>query len=325
MNRLQMVRIGYFFILITACILFVIGCSNEEPKKQEPPQHHSEQVKIEKDSKSLLFDHVHGLGFTSDGKRLLVAAHDGLRQYKNGKWSRPPGDLHDYMGFQVVDKGFYSSGHPAPGDELPNPLGVVFSSDTGKTLELINLLGKTDLHVFAVGYQSYRMFAYNEYPNDVMPEKAYYVSQDQGKTWSKAEARGLTGEPISATIHPQNIEQIAVLTEAGLHFSNDGGTSFELSSMQNVTSSMFSLDGKEFLYTKLSGGVLYSLSVDDLTKKLPDRPLPTINGQVVYYLAQNPTQPKQFAFSTNTNHVYITTDNGLNWKMIAQAGSTKNH
>ncbi len=79
--------------------------------------------------------HIHGLGFSSDGKQLMVPAHVGLFIVSDGTWRRGDGPQHDYMGFAVSDDGFYSSGHPAPSaGGLANPLGLVKSTDGGKTL-----------------------------------------------------------------------------------------------------------------------------------------------------------------------------------------------
>src|SRR5574341_375205 len=43
--------------------------------------------------------HVHGMGFTADGRQLMVAVHDGLRIFAEGKWQAPNLAAHDYMGF----------------------------------------------------------------------------------------------------------------------------------------------------------------------------------------------------------------------------------
>lgn len=64
------------------------------------------------DSTRVEIPHIHGLGFSSDGSRLLVPAHIGLLSYENSRWSQPDLPAHDYMGFSPVDTGFYSSGHP---------------------------------------------------------------------------------------------------------------------------------------------------------------------------------------------------------------------
>jgi hypothetical protein len=67
------------------------------------------------DEGNATFMHIHGLGYSSDGKRLFIPVHNGLKVHADGKWSDAPGEKHDYMGFSIADNGFYSSGHPAVG------------------------------------------------------------------------------------------------------------------------------------------------------------------------------------------------------------------
>lgn len=100
-------------------------------------------------------EHVHGLGFSSDGKQIILPAHNGLVSYSEGKWQNLDAPKHDYMGFHAVDHGFYSSGHPEPGSKLKNPLGIVKSSDFGKTLTILGLEGESDFHAMAVGYKNH--------------------------------------------------------------------------------------------------------------------------------------------------------------------------
>ncbi|EAO9488660.1 hypothetical protein AKL49_25635, partial [Salmonella enterica] len=58
-------------------------------------------------NKGIYLEHVHGLGFSTDGKRILIPAHDGLKAYEEGSWETPEGAKHDYMGFSPVNDGFY--------------------------------------------------------------------------------------------------------------------------------------------------------------------------------------------------------------------------
>ena len=95
--------------------------------------------------------HIHGLGFSADGQQLLVPAHDGLRVYAGGRWQVPELPAHDYMGYAPTDNGFYSSGHPAPSAGLVNPLGLVKSTDGGKTLTTLGFQGQSDFHLMGVG------------------------------------------------------------------------------------------------------------------------------------------------------------------------------
>src|SRR5258708_7118421 len=79
--------------------------------------------------------HVHGLAYSTDGKRLMVPSHHGLAVFENGKWSKAPGPQHDYMGLSGTARNLYTSGHPAPGSALINPFGLMRSRDGGKSWE----------------------------------------------------------------------------------------------------------------------------------------------------------------------------------------------
>ena len=73
--------------------------------------------------------HVHGLSFSSDGNAILVPSHYGLAVYRDGSWSEVNGPIHDFAGFSVAETAIYASGHPPPGTALPDPLGLVKSTD----------------------------------------------------------------------------------------------------------------------------------------------------------------------------------------------------
>lgn len=63
-------------------------------------------------------EHIHGMGYSSDGDKLYFASHDGLRVYVQGQWIQPEGEKHDYMVFSMADDRIYSSSHPSPGSNL---------------------------------------------------------------------------------------------------------------------------------------------------------------------------------------------------------------
>ncbi|WP_231571354.1 hypothetical protein [Gordoniibacillus kamchatkensis] len=134
--------------LAVALFIGMTACSN---KLAEGPNSNTETT----------FMHLHGLGYSADGKRLFIPVHNGLKVYADGVWSDAPGEKHDYMGFSAADNGFYSSGHPAPGSKFKNPLGLVKSTDDGKTIAILALEGEVDLHGMAVGYRSYTLYVAN--------------------------------------------------------------------------------------------------------------------------------------------------------------------
>ncbi|MBX6396423.1 MAG: hypothetical protein IRY98_12110, partial [Alicyclobacillaceae bacterium] len=128
MNK-QHFRKGLYGIAMLLLAFGTVACGTtfQQPSAtpgSEPPK---------KPDSSITFMHIHGLGYSADGSEVYIPAHNGLAIYRQGKWSYASGYAHDYMGFSMVDSGFYSSGHPAPDSGLKNPLGIVKSSDLGKT------------------------------------------------------------------------------------------------------------------------------------------------------------------------------------------------
>lgn len=126
-------------------LLFLIGCSSLQSDS------------FEKELQGDQLTHVHGMGYDKDGQ-LNFGTHAGLKYYKDGKWFETTKNINDYMGFNVVDQGFYTSGHPGAQSDLPNPIGIQRSLDGGKTLENVGFVGEVDFHLLSVGYESHDIF-----------------------------------------------------------------------------------------------------------------------------------------------------------------------
>ena len=77
--------------------------------------------------------HVHGVGINPGDGLVYLATHDGLFRYGPAGPERV-GAVNDLMGFTIAGPDhFYASGHPGPGSDLPNPVGLVESTDAGRT------------------------------------------------------------------------------------------------------------------------------------------------------------------------------------------------
>lgn len=94
--------------------------------------------------------HVHGLGIDPADGSLFIASHTG--RFRVGKDSRKAVRVEDRyqdtMGFSIVGPNrFLGSGHPdAREQELPPLLGLIESTDAGRTWQPISLLGEADFH-----------------------------------------------------------------------------------------------------------------------------------------------------------------------------------
>lgn len=158
--------------------------------------------------------HVHGLGVA--GETLYVATHDGL-------WIAPPDTTRverfgesrqDVMGFSVIDeRRFVGSGHPAPGDAgQPPNLGLIESTDGGRSWRSVSLLGEVDFHVLeAAGRHVYGVDS---------GTGMLLASADAGRSWGR---RTPPAGVFSLAIDPRDPSAIVVSTEAGLFASADGG------------------------------------------------------------------------------------------------------
>ncbi|OME78707.1 hypothetical protein BK120_23515 [Paenibacillus sp. FSL A5-0031] len=260
--------------------------------------------------------HIHGLGFTNDGTQLLIPAHEGLISFSEDHWKALNGKKHDYMGLNMTDNGFYSSGHPEFGSGLRNPLGIVKSNDYGENLEILDLYGVEDFHGMAVGYQTHTIYVINAQPNERMSEPGLYVTTDETKSWRKSEINGINSAVSSISAHPTNPGTVAVGTSSGVFLSNDYGDQFKkLASDQEVTALAFGKNGDLFIggrgtLQQQTGNTLKNLSLTSSDLE-----------SVIVYIAQNPQNDNEIAYATSNMDVFVSKDSGLNWNQITEKGS----
>lgn len=274
-----------------------------------------------KESPSNVLQHIHGLGFSGDGKKITIPAHDGIRVYSDGRWSVPEGAKHDYMGYSVIDDGFYSSGHPEPGSNLKNPLGIVKSTDEGKTITKLGLEGETDFHGMAVSYKKHTIYVFNPAPNSKMPAAGLYYSKDEAKTWVKSDINGLEGQAASISVHPVQDNVVAVGTSKGVYISRDYGKNFEkLMLDQEATSLHFTNEGRLYAGGLNQQPFLQVMNMD--TKVQKEINVPKLAGDAIEYIAQNPANPQEVVITTTKKDIYITRDQGTQWTKIADQGKT---
>lgn len=112
------------------------GCSNETPT--EAPSADDTEV-----------GHIHGLGIDPADGTLYVATHFGLFHIQGGEVPTRVADRYqDTMAFTVVGPGhFLGSGHPDLREDLPSHLGLIESTDAGRTWQPLALQGEADFHI----------------------------------------------------------------------------------------------------------------------------------------------------------------------------------
>ncbi len=262
------------------------------------------------------FRHIHGLGFSSDGRQLLVPAHDGLLIYEDGGWTVPNLPVHDYMGFSPTDNGFYSSGHPGPGSNLVNPLGLVSSGDGGRTLNTLAFEGESDFHVMAVGYENHAVYVLNPAQNSQLSVGLHYTLDD-GQNWEQSAGQGISGSPIQIAVHPTEAQTVALAAEGGLFLSNDYGDTFtRIGDTAPVSTVTFDPDGGRLLFGYQS---LYAY--DTATGQTTTFPSPEVTGNdAISNVAVN-AQSDQIALATFNRNIYLSQNDGQEWEQIAVEGN----
>lgn len=269
--------------------------------------------------KSSKFEHLHGLGYINGGPAIVISTHDGLYQYEKEEWKEATSEKHDYMGFQAIREGFFSSGHPEPGSDYENPLGLVKSTDRGASFDKLAFYGEIDFHYLAAGYDSNAVYVINEMPTKGMSGGLHY-SLDEGTTWNQSAMNEFTSEFISnLAVHPSKENLIAIGSKDGLFISEDYGENFNLLN-----------DKKMILYVTLTENGGYYSSYENETTELKSFALSTDQAKTIQlpkeemnpisFIAVNPKDEKEIVIATNTNDIYLTTNEGLNWDELAVNG-----
>lgn len=270
--------------------------------------------------------HIHGLAYSADGNRLMIPSHDGLAIYETdgkGRWSKADGPTHDYMGFSATRDALYSSGHPAPGSGLVNPFGLIKSQDGGKTWRKLGMEGESDFHLLATSYGTNAVYVTNHGMNSRMNQPGLYHTENDGLKWTRATANGLTGPIKSLAVHPADARIVAAGTDSGLYLSRDAGETFsQRVSGRQILGIGFELDGRHMLFSSYAGkaalgriGVAPGASAQDM-------PIPAMSEDAVAYIAQNPLRPAEIAIASFKRSVFLSQDEGRNWKPIAQNGAS---
>ncbi len=164
--------------------------------------------------------HVHALGLNPADRSLFIATHTGLyRLQRDAQRAERVSDRYqDTMGFTVVGPDrFLGSGHPDLRDDLPPLLGLIGSSDAGKTWTSISLLGKADFHALRV--RGRRVVGYDATSGRVM------ISDDGGRSWK----RRRTPEPlVDLVLSPSSTAELLAAGETRLFISRDGARTWSV-------------------------------------------------------------------------------------------------
>lgn len=268
-----------------------------------------------------MLHHLHGLAFIADGSGLMAAGHVGLWVYRDGRWAQAAGPAHDFMGFSVTRTAIYSSGHPAPNTLLRDPLGLVKSSDGGKSWRERGFSGEAEFHVMTAGYESNAIYVLNAAPNSRLRRAGLYFTRDEGKSWKPCAAAGLPSPIIRLAAHPSSASTLAAATLEGVYISSDFGATFKRIGPETpILAVRIDFDGDHLYFARANPDRLKRAALDGSRMRviaLPERE----ETDFVAYIAQNPVQSQELAIGTRRRNIFVSPDGGKTWQQIARWGA----
>jgi photosystem II stability/assembly factor-like uncharacterized protein len=197
--------------MIGALALLLVGCGGGE--EDEAAAEEFAGVPLELQDPGPV--HVHGLGYDPQGKTLYLATHTGMFELADGaaKAVRVGESHQDTMGFTLIKPNlFLGSGHPDARAELPPHLGLIRSTDRGRSWKPVSLLGEADFHVLrARGTTIYGFDSSNE---------RLLASRDSGRTWTRLAVPEVL---LDLAVDPTDAKHVVASGGAVLYRSNDGG------------------------------------------------------------------------------------------------------
>ena len=159
-------------------------------------------------SDGLPSEHVHGVSRDPGSGKVNLATHIGLFVLQSDSSWQKVGPEVDLMGFAISAPGtFYGSGHPGAGVDLPVPVGLIKSTDAGRTWTSLSRGGQSDFHALTASSKGVMGF-----------DGALGVTAD-GKTWSQG---ALPAAPSALAAAPDG-SQVLATTNQGVLSSTDGG------------------------------------------------------------------------------------------------------
>jgi hypothetical protein len=267
------------------------------------------------------FMHLHGLAAPAWAPgELYVASHQGLARIDSeGEWSFVSETRHDFMGFQAnhSEEGvLYSSGHPAPGSGLPNPVGFMVSEDAGRTWRVRSLAGQVDFHVMAVqATDGDVVYGYSG---------GLVRSLDAGRSWDRLPVDiARLGNVYALAVHPESADTVLAGTSSGLWRSQDAGKTWDnLIPQVPVTGVTYTEDGIWAYAISPDSGLMSS--EDDGESWQPIGFL--VEGDdAIAYIAPRPDDSETLYLGSFGQNIYKTTDGGESWHQLASAGVPEQH
>jgi photosystem II stability/assembly factor-like uncharacterized protein len=238
--------------------------------------------------------HIHGLAVSGDTSQVLLATHEGLFDVTTEPATKI-GATNDLMGFTAgQEEGiFYASGHPGPGSNFPNPLGLIRSVDGGKTWEPLSRQGESDFHALTTTKSGIVAF-----------DGALRTSPD-GKTWTTVAADFV---PAALAGHPDS-DTVLSTTRDGVQRSTDGGSTWTLVKSSPVIQYAAFAHPMEAVGVEPNGTVHYSADAGATWIRKG-----RIDGQVLAIAAVKGADGSPWIWAATAEGIIVSTDGGATFR-----------
>jgi len=155
--------------------------------------------------------HVHGIVANPNGDGWILGTHHGVFYVSGAGEVESVGPVLDFMGFSDAGQGrLVASGHPGPDTDMPDPVGLIESTDGGHTWEPLSRVGESDFHALAATEDTVIGF------DDALR------ATDDGQEWYDLDP-GVQALGLAVS---EDAEIVLATTQDGLRRSEDGGRSF---------------------------------------------------------------------------------------------------
>lgn len=312
------------FMILIGLLIIVSGCSNEKQNKKEPKQESKLEVDFEiVEEKKLKIEQIRGIGYPGNDNALYIAADNGLKMFKENLWYKTTTNNHDLLGFQAVADGFIASGKPQRGTGLKDPLGIVQSNDKGKTLQKVAFYGENSFYFMGASFNGDGIYVVNQEANDDLALGVNY-STDYGDTWKSSELKGFQADSLGMlAVHPENEDIMAMSTRSGIYFSEDNGNTMKLITDSFMVTGL-TFTGEELLFSSVENENIQLKKINPQTGEQTNLTIPFLDYQnPITFLAVNPKNPQQIAFTTYNNDLYESLDGGNQWNNLFLNGKTE--
>lgn len=247
--------------------------------------------------------HVHGLGINPGDGDLYAATHFGLFRVpaQGGKALRVGNLVQDTMGFTVVGPDhFLGSGHPDINDQKlrkpgrPPLLGLIETTDGGRTWRSTSLLGEADFHALAAVHG--HVYGYDS------TSSRFMVSAD-GKQWDTRSELGLG----DFAVDPADADHLVATTDRELAASDDGGRTWE------------PIDGPRLAFVSWGGELgLWGVSATGEMHRLVDgrwEAREELGGEPQALLVADDRLYAAAAAAGGATAIYVSEDEGRSWQL----------